>query len=425
MYVKMLRIENFRGIRKMELNLDKQMNLLYGVNGAGKSSVLDVLAMVFSRSTIFSDGNIFPANPTDIRIGSDKIFVELYCDVAGSEYFESMTYSEKERFSNTISVDEETAKTTGRDYNDLRMRRKAIIENNLQLNFPVVVYYPTNRTMLDIPERIRGFQPGTNQLDALDGALLNSLDFRSFIARLRQSEQAAEKNIHGLQVDPFFVWYKSQINAVQKAIEGVIAGFSSLHIEYPLKITIEKNGIPLGLGQLSDGEKCLIALVGDLAQRLAIANPTLLNPLEGEGVVLIDEIDLHLHPQWQRDILRNLMKVFPNCQFIVSTHSPQILGEIKKEFLVCLDTIEMEIIAKSIDQETFGMSSDMILERQMDVLSRNREVQNMIDQAFAEIERGNIPKACELQKKLQEESPDIPELLRLNMRISMKKVTGK
>lgn len=78
---------------------------------------------------------------------------------------------------------------------------------------------------------------------------------------------------------------------------------------------------------MSDGEKCTIALFGDLARRMALANPNKDNPLDGEGIVLIDEIELHLHPLWQRRILNVLKKVFPNIQFIVSTHSPQVLGE--------------------------------------------------------------------------------------------------
>ena len=76
----------------------------------------------------------------------------------------------------------------------------------------------------------------------------------------------------------------------------------------------------------------------DLARRLAIANPWLgENALEGEGIILIDEIDLHLHPQWQRRVLPALTQTFPNCQFIVTTHSPQVLSEVPGESVFILE----------------------------------------------------------------------------------------
>ena len=86
--------------------------------------------------------------------------------------------------------------------------------------------------------------------------------------------------------------------------------------------------------QLSDGEKCTLALFGDIARRLAIANPSLDDPLQGDGVVLIDELELHMHTSWQRKVISMLKKTFPNIQFIITTHSPQILGEVDHDFNV-------------------------------------------------------------------------------------------
>ena len=81
--------------------------------------------------------------------------------------------------------------------------------------------------------------------------------------------------------------------------------------------------------QLSDGEKGFITLIGDIARRLAIANPESKNPLLGEGIILIDEIELHLHPSWQIEIIPQLRDTFPNCQFIIITHSPLVLSSIR------------------------------------------------------------------------------------------------
>ena len=101
-----------------------------------------------------------------------------------------------------------------------------------------------------------------------------------------------------------------------------------------LRMKVEKNGINLDVSQLSDGEKCTMTLFGDLARRLCIANPRLDDPLKGDGVVLIDEIELHMHPSWQRMVLPKLQETFPNIQFIITTHSPIVLSEVDDRFNV-------------------------------------------------------------------------------------------
>lgn len=100
----------------------------------------------------------------------------------------------------------------------------------------------------------------------------------------------------------------------------------------PLRLAVKKNGREYSVDQLSDGEKCTLALIGDLARRLALANQNSENPLAGSGIVLIDEIELHMHPSWQRKVFPVLRKTFPNIQFIVTTHSPQVLGEVSNQF---------------------------------------------------------------------------------------------
>jgi predicted ATP-binding protein involved in virulence len=98
------------------------------------------------------------------------------------------------------------------------------------------------------------------------------------------------------------------------------------------RLLIDSDGSTLEVPQLSGGERGVLAMVLDLARRLSQANPVLGDPLrEGEAVVLIDELDLHLHPSWQRQIVHKLTEVFPRCQFIATTHSPQIIGEVEHD----------------------------------------------------------------------------------------------
>jgi predicted ATP-binding protein involved in virulence len=185
--------------------------------------------------------------------------------------------------------------------------------------------------------------------------------------------------------DRFFAWFKWQENIkrevgthkkyeiVRQSIYKVISDeqntFDNLHVTWQKNpngdLCLEKNGTLLNINQLSAGEKMLMILVADLARRLIIANPTSDNPLQQQGVVLIDEIDLHLHPSWQRAIVPNLMNIFSNCQFIMTTHSPQIISHVKPESLFILRENSL-----SHPEESYGKSTDSILEDLMDTDAR-------------------------------------------------------
>ncbi|MDR1142239.1 MAG: AAA family ATPase [Planctomycetaceae bacterium] len=416
MYIKKILIENFRGIHKMELELHPKLNVFIGTNGSGKSSVLDMIAMIFSRSPVFSDGTAWKIDYKDIRKGTDHIFAGLYCEVFDKEYLLNMSYSETNQTSETEPAFENIA---------AQRKREIIDDNNTTLSFPLVVYYPTNRTFLDIPERMRGFYPANNQLDALEGALNNALDFHSFFSRMRESFHWSNENNELLR-DSFSKRFCSQKKAVQNAVACILEKFSALRVEHKsFSMIIDKKGNSFELSQLSDGEKCLIALVGDLAQRLSIANPALENPLEGEGVVLIDEIDLHLHPQWQRIILSKLTATFPNCQFIVSTHSPQVLGEIRSENVFCLQDGENGIEVFPPSYEIFGQTSEVILPDIMETKNRNEFVDKQLDRIFDAIDRGNLTEAKNLKNELETKAKDIPEYAKIELLIHRKEKLGK
>ena len=131
-----------------------------------------------------------------------------------------------------------------------------------------------------------------------------------------------------------------QLRAVRTAIERFLPGVHGLKVRRgPLRMALSKSGGELRVDQLSDGEKCTLAMVGDLARRMAIANPSQDDPLVGAGVVLIDELDLHLHPGWQRHVVSALEETFPNCQSLVSTHSPQIVSHVAPERIRSLVTL--------------------------------------------------------------------------------------
>lgn len=201
---------------------------------------------------------------------------------------------------------------------------------------------------------------------------------------------------------------------IRKAIETFVPEFTDLRISRrPIpQIIVEKNGVEFPINQLSDGERCLIALIGDIARRLAIANPLAEKPLEGAGVVLIDELELHLHPRWQRTLMERFNKVFPNCQLIGTTHSPQIISNVK--------SVDIKVLK---DGELFnagpfyGRTSNRILEDIMETDSRPSAIKNEMNNLYKFIAEENLNAANELYDRLAREIGDDPELVKANILI--------
>jgi predicted ATP-binding protein involved in virulence len=172
-------------------------------------------------------------------------------------------------------------------------------------------------------------------------------------------------------------------------------------------MVVRKGPEELDVEQLSDGEKCLLALVGDLARRLALANPALAEPLGGNGVVLIDEIELHLHPLWQRQVLKNLTKTFSGCQFFVTTHSPLVLSQLPKESVRIVENF------KVVESEAFveGREANSIMAELMGVpvfpeltAQSIEEIERLTESEKYEEARGRLN---QLAQKLGRNDPEV------------------
>jgi predicted ATP-binding protein involved in virulence len=204
-------------------------------------------------------------------------------------------------------------------------------------------------------------------------------------------------------------------------LEAFLPDFSDFSVKRNhLRMVVNKAGEELRVNQLSDGEKCLIAMIGDLARRLAIANPTQKDPVGGEGIVLIDEIDLHLHPSWQRMVVPKLIDVFPNCQFVVSTHSPQVLGEIEGQHIRCLYPDQEKGLCACIPDQALGLDSSEVLAELMQTRVRDEGVTQELEEVFQLIDNEHFSDAKEKIKRLEDRlNGSIPELVRANALITM------
>lgn len=167
--------------------------------------------------------------------------------------------------------------------------------------------------------------------------------------------------------------------------------------------------------QLSDGEKCLTAMLGDLALRLAICNPAMENPLKGDAVVLIDELEQHLHPVWQGSLIPGLLKTFPNCQFIVTTQSPLILSGVQPDSI----WIMQETDAPYHPERSYGMDSSELLREVMGAPSRPADVTAALDNIDSLLDADRFDEARTAIQELAAKTGKIPAIYGANSYLTM------
>ena len=415
MKLESLQIAGFRGISELELEFPGRMNVLVGDNGSGKSAILDCAAIMLSRLI----GRIRASK------GTGRFFVE---DDISNGVAETR---------NGIKVLFQNESIQWRVSKARRGRRKQMITNLAELrehveslrsqleqdelpNLPLAVYYPVNRAVLDIPLRIRK-KHRFDRLAAYDQALSGAWSsFRIFFEWFREREDL-ENELRAERPecrDP-------QLQAVRRAVESFLPGFMGLKVRRsPLRMVVAKDGDELNVSQLSDGEKCTLAMAGDLARRMAIANPAASDPLKSPAVVLIDEIDLHLHPGWQRHITTALTATFPNCQYLLSTHSPQVISHLGRQCIWILERTESGVAAKR-PEDSYGQTATRVLEDIMDVPARPLEIKKKLTELFLAIQQSDLAEARLLLNNLRQEVGRDPDLVKADVLIRRKEVLSE
>lgn len=392
--VRKLHVKGYRGIDELELELPEHgPTVLAGLNGAGKSTMLEALAIGLSwllARLASPEGRGRSIPDRDIRNGARHCVIRMHATVDGRPIEWSVAASRKgARDRPRPELDELSAATRA---------VQAGLERDPSRPLPIAVMYAVNRAVLDVPQRIRK-RHDFSRFSAHQGALVHggTRDFRVFFEWFRDREDLEnERRIKEPE------HRDSQLVAVRQAIETLLEDVSNLRVRRnPQRMIVDKPGEQLVVDQLSDGEKCLLAAVGDLARRLAIANPESTTPLHEHGVVLIDEVDLHLHPKWQRSVIPDLERTFPNCQLVVTTHSPQVLSHVKGE-TIRLGRGERGITA--LDRHSvYGWDTNRILEEFLEVDERPREIKAELDEYFRKIQAGQLDEAEQARRKLERE----------------------
>ncbi|PZW47192.1 putative ATP-binding protein involved in virulence [Pseudomonas sp. URIL14HWK12:I3] len=457
MKLKSLGLTNFRGFERLDIDFDEKMTVIAGGNGVGKSTILQAIAIAYSH--VLPDFTVsrekpLPIRNSDIQKGKSSCIIEMgSCGLEGASLIVSLSKedlgrNEKLSFENKQSLmkKELSALEKGSpDYKNLKNEISWIgkrLEGDFEKRFnwlftdthgsearlkqhlksspaqPLVIYYSTHRLLSRLPPKLQGelpFKQSAAFLNSLTQLEISLNEFAKWHRAMNSSLIVRKDSQYGSRV----------LSLLQDAITGLMPQIKEFwfHEGSPPRYSVMKGstldgqingkgaGRELFLEQLSDGERGLIALVFDLTRRLAVANPNSENPIaEGGALVMIDEVELHLHPKWQREVLPRLRDTFKNCQFVVTTHSPQVIGEVEARCVRFLEYVDGNV-SVSIPTEAYGVDSNRILQEIMGAPVRNRLIDIKLETLFKLIDQERFDEAraeiLDLECKLGEDEPEL------------------
>lgn len=462
MQISKLRLENYGVFTDAEFTLatkegsegGSNITVFIGNNGSGKTSILDAIATGLSWFVAKLEDN----NAQGKSINESKINLLALESIISFEKKE-IGKSNGERYQlDEISL--KLSKVRKHAENNLMnsyitdniksftsLYRKLLTKNTeKEINLPITAYYGATRHTYDSTIN-SAIQPNNSHqfdiLSAYKGALEAKTDYADFFAWFRyredvENETAPHTSIMKLlekHTDVNSEIYQSMLaeqkklqdkalTAVREAIKIFLSDDSSaienIYIERTpdLSMKVVKDGTHFSIEQLSYGEKSLLAMIGDIARRLTILNPTLNNPLEGKGIILIDEPDVHLHPQWQRRLITLLDKTFPNCQFVLTTHSPLLISDHKDILVYSIEKGQVEEVSS-----LYGQDINSVLSEIMDTDFINQKVQSQIGDILDAIQNADIATAKNLLAELEQDvSTNNIELVKARLLLKKKEV---
>ena len=407
MIVTELHLANVRGLEKAPFSFQPGMNLLVGVNGAGKSTALDALRVLLSRVVQgLSSAKVAPEGfeRSDRMDGRDFLSARLVGEIGETPF----AYLIHRTFEETAADTSQTGQVRGQTHDTpdraewvaaepgapsdrVAVRRAAKAWGGV----PLAVYFGPARSVI---ERERGDSGAYSR--ALRSRPLRLREFAEWWRRTEVliSEYEAEERTEEAQRRRLL------LDSLEVGVGAFLAGrYRNLRaVGTDATLVLDRGEMTLDISQLSDGERGVLALVLDLTRRLALANPTLDDPArEGQAVVLIDEIDLHLHPGWQREIVSRLQQAFPRCQFICTTHSPHAISEVHPNGVQYLvrDGDNVGVVKRP---QSYGLDANWILEFLMDTPPEPEVTKELHEQIEAALDEDDFATARRLLDELKE-----------------------
>lgn len=438
MYLEKLKLHNFRCYEKLEIDFNRQLTVLVGKNGSGKTTVLEAIAIALG--TWFVGFNIVNAKGINKRtdplrkayqIGAtDDVQTQFPVEIEAwgkiEESKDQILHWKRELYTPTGTMTTKDAKEIveyAAEY------QKAISEGRTDIYLPMVAYYGTGRLwdyhrqkrtdVFKVSSRTKGY------IDCLDGTANVKLMMDWFQIMTINKYQRQEENLESNpELDTVYL-------AMEKCLTN-LSGYSDVKIRYNMgtqELDVyyseqDKQRMRIPLNQLSDGYKGMISLVADIAYRMATLNPQLGTEVlsKGDGVVLIDEVDLHLHPAWQQKVIDNLMNIFPKVQFIVSTHAPAIISSVKTDKLRILSNKEVCMTANQV----YGKDVNSVMKEIMGVNDRPDQFVELFEKFYRLLSEKKYDEAGAVLDKLDEERGyHDPEIVKCRVKLKLERMRGK
>ncbi len=428
-----LQISNFRGIREIEIAFEPDLTVVVGPNGAGKTSILDALAIALIE--LWKNNNPLPKGsemnfPFPLESGQ---FVHEDADSARfCVKYEFGDRRSDEPSVGTIDVEidgyawpivpsdhDGTLPKPGQGYSTVGNFIQ-VSSNEALPRLPRFIYYrqagrfAIGEQRRSASSRANVFDPNAVQDRSLQTDLWAISDLETWWDQRDAQEARRVRDGERDYRDP-------QLEAIRRLIEKIDG---TVHIYFDSTASppglhfVKLDGKRVHVSNLSGGEMSYIILLADLARRLQVFDPD--RPLnEIPAIVLIDEVELNLHPGWQNEVVPTLADVFRGCQFIVTTHSPQVLSGVKAGNVRIIEEDVPGWSSKvTMPRSTRGRTSNYLLEGVLGARERLPLVRTLIDTFNAAIDRNDLVGAKDAFNKIEQEiSDDVPTLLVLRKRL--------
>jgi len=385
MLLKSVTIENFRGIKHNSFDFDNKFNLIIGNNGMGKTAVLEAVAIGLGGFLVGVDGvTTIHFTPDDVRsighlVGDGSYDIEYFTPTVVSCVADFT--DETIEWNRSKSSQKKTTRTvTTRNIS----KYATTLTNNKNNVFPIISYQSAGRMWTQKRDKWE---------DVFKGNYMRNVGYTDCLA--------SESNIRMLtnwckRMDYIAYQKKTEVaeyESVKKAVgkfidvlENTDTKSTIFYDERTKELVYFSTGEALPLRFMSAGYRSLIGMVADIAYRMAILNPNLKSEVTERttGIVLIDEIDLHIHPKWQWRIVEALIQTFPYVQFIATTHSPIVIASCKDKKVVSLFDSDACTPAIELDAEyiksPYGWRVNDVLNKFMGVDERSPEVKPQLEE---------------------------------------------
>ena len=380
-----LKLRNFKGIAELDLTLDESLTLLAGVNGAGKTSVLQALLAAVTKAWGAKPPHNYPQFQFSERVAR--------AGATGAEVLLELGVPDQSPIPLRLEVQERQLNP-----DPAQFQRLVRYWEKIQPSLPLVVYYEQNRVPVsDSNWRNVSISSRENRASSLHTTASSPREFKAWFFEKEADEGLETRERQNLE-------YADSELATVRGLLTQLDNFKAVRSRKPPEnsertLYLEKDGANIPFDSLSGGEQAFFLLAADLARRLMLESPGM--PIrEAPGIVCIDEIELHLHPAWQKKILRTLMDTFPACQFVVTTHSPQVIGGVEAHHVRLLEPAENGVRIVSQPIATKGRDSNYVLEGVLDTPERDDEVSKLFDEFDRLIDARELEDAGQVLDKL-------------------------